>query len=48
MGKEVRGLRSTTRELQNSHGDVQYGIGNGVPKEVIPHPKGMNNGGRIA
>ena len=35
MGEEVRGLRSTNRELQNSHGDVKYSIGNGVAKELI-------------
>ena len=36
MGEEVRGLRSTNRQLQNSHGDVKYSIGNGVTKELIP------------
>ena len=35
MGEEVRGLRSTNRQLQNSHGDVKYGTGNGVAKELI-------------
>lgn len=35
MGEEVRGLRSTNRQLENSHGDAQYGIGNGVAKELI-------------
>ena len=35
MGEEVKGLRSTNRQLQNSHKDVKYGIGNGVAKEVI-------------
>ena len=24
MGEEVRGLRNTSRQLQNSHGDVKY------------------------
>ena len=33
MGEEVRGLRSTNKELHNSHGDVKYSIGNGVAKE---------------
>ena len=33
MGEEVRALRSTNRQLQNSHGDVQYNIGNAVAKE---------------
>ena len=31
--KEVRGLRSINRWLQNSHGDVKYSIGKGVAKE---------------
>ena len=35
MGEEVRRLRSTNRKLQNSCGDVQYSIGNGVAKELI-------------
>ena len=35
MGEEVRALRSTNRQLQNSHGDVKYSIGNGVAKEFI-------------
>ena len=35
MGEEVRGLRSTNRELQNHHGDVKYSIGNGIAKELI-------------
>ena len=35
MGEEVRGLRSTNRWLQNSHGDVKYSIGKGVAKELI-------------
>ena len=35
MSEEVRGLRSTNRELQNSHGDVKYSIGNGAAKELI-------------
>ena len=35
IGEEVRGLRSTNRQLQNSHGDVKYSIGNGVAKEFI-------------
>ena len=35
MGEEVRVLRSTNRYLQNSHGDVQYSIGNGAAKELI-------------
>ena len=35
MGEEVKGLRSTNRYLQNSHGHVKYSIGNGVAKEFI-------------
>ena len=35
MGEEVRGLRSPNRQLQNSHGEVKYSIGNGVAKEPI-------------
>ena len=34
MGKEVRGLRSTNRQVLNSHRDVNYSIGNGVAKEL--------------
>ena len=34
MGEEVRGLRSTNRQLQNSHGDVKYSTGNGVAKDL--------------
>ena len=33
MGKEVREVRSINQQLQNSHGDVKYSIGNGVAKE---------------
>ena len=33
-GGEVRGLRSTNRLLQNGHGDVKYGMGNGVAEEL--------------
>ena len=35
MGEEVRGLRSTDRYLQKSHGDVKYSIGKGVASELI-------------
>ena len=34
MGEEVRELRSTNRQLQNSHGDVKCSIGNGAAKEL--------------
>ena len=32
VGEEVRGLRSTNRQLQNSHRDVKDSIGSGVAK----------------
>ena len=35
MDEELKGLRSTNRELQNSHGDVKYSIGKGVAKELL-------------
>ena len=35
MGKVVRELRITNWQLQNSHGDVKYNIGNEVAKELI-------------
>ena len=35
MSEKVRGVRSTNRLSQNSHGDVNYSIGNGVAKELI-------------
>ena len=35
MVEKVRGLRSTNRQLQNSHGDVKYSVGKGVAKELI-------------
>ena len=34
MGEEVGGLRSTNRQIQNSHGDLKYRIGNGVAIEL--------------
>ena len=43
MGEEMKGLRNTNRQLQNSHGDVKYSIGNEVVKELISTD--MNNGG---
>ena len=33
--KKVKGLRSTEWQLQNSHGDVKYSIGNRVDNIVI-------------
>ena len=40
MGEEARVLRSASRYLHNSHGDIKYSIGNGVAKEFIcmTHP----------
>ena len=35
LGEEVRGLRSTNRQLQNSRGDVKYSMGNGEAKELV-------------
>ena len=35
MDEEVRELRSTNRQLHNSHGDVKYSVGNGAAKELI-------------
>ena len=34
MDEEVMGLTSTNMQLQNSHGDVKYNIGNGVAKKL--------------
>ena len=44
MGEEVRGLRSTNRELQNSHRNVNYSRGNRLAKEFIGKTRAMNNG----
>ena len=38
MDVEVRGLRSTNRQLQNSHGDIKYSTGNGVAEEPTHDP----------
>ena len=35
MSKKVRGARSTNRQLQTSHGDVKYSIGNGGAEELL-------------
>ena len=43
MGEEVRGLRSTHRQLQHSHMNVKCSIGNGVAKELIRMTMDMNN-----
>ena len=45
MGEEVRGLESTNWYSQNSHGDVNYSIGNGVAKECIPMTHGYERRG---
>ena len=34
IGEELRGLRSTNKQVQNSHEDVKYSIGDGVAKEL--------------
>ena len=44
LGEEARGLRSTNRWLQNSHGDVKYSTGNGVAKELTRMTLDINNG----
>ena len=46
MGEEVRRLRSTNMQLQNSHMNVKYSVGNGVAKELTPVD--MNSGEGIA
>ena len=33
--KKVKGLRSTGWKLQNSHGDIKYGVGNIVSNIAI-------------
>ena len=32
--KRWGGFRTTNRQLQNSHGDIKYSIGNGVAREL--------------
>ena len=34
MSEEAKELIITNRQLQNSHGDVKYSIGNGAAKEL--------------
>ena len=34
MGEEMKGLRSTNKQLQNRHRDVKYHIGNEATKEL--------------
>ena len=40
MGQEVRGVRSTDRQLQKSPGDAKCSIGNGVAKELTHMTRG--------
>ena len=47
MVEEVRGLRSTNRQLQNSHGDVKYSVGNRVAKELTLMTHGHEQGGGV-
>lgn len=35
LGEKVKGLKSAARQLQNSHRDVRYSIGNIVNKTII-------------
>ena len=35
MSEDVRGLRSTNRQLQNSHGDAKYNTGSELAKELL-------------
>ena len=35
MSEEAKELIITNRQLQDSHGDVKYSIGNGAAKELI-------------
>ena len=35
MGEEMKGLRSTNKQLQNNHGDVKYSVRNGEARELI-------------
>ena len=44
MGEEVRGLKSTNKQLQNSHGDVKYSTGKGVAKELTRMTHGHAQG----
>ena len=44
MDEEVRGLRNTNMQLQSSHGDITYNIGNGVAKELIGRTQGHEHG----
>ena len=35
MGKKVKELRSTNWQLQNSHVDMKYSLGNGKAKKLL-------------
>ena len=41
MSEEVRGLRSTNRQLQSSHGDVKCSRGSEVAKELTGMTQGQ-------
>ena len=41
VGEEVRGLRSTNRQLQSSHGDVKCSRGSEVAKELTGMTQGQ-------
>ena len=43
MGQEVRGVRSTDRQLQKSPGDAKCSIGNGVAKELTHMTRGQEH-----
>ena len=44
MGEEVRGLRSTNKQLQNSHENVKYSIRKRVAKELTRMTHGHQQG----
>ena len=48
MGEEVRGLRSSNIQLQNSHGNVEYSIGNGEAEALKCMTQGHEVRGQIA
>ena len=45
MGKEVKGIRSTDRQLQTSHGDVNTVQEMEQTKNLYVRPTDMNSGG---
>ena len=40
MGRRYGGMGETVKQLQNSHGDVKYSIGNEVVEELIRMTQG--------